>query len=62
MDSNRDGQNHKQNNNSPNGWENARENWDKWEEQQEKKNWDKWDSDASHNSYYNQPTHPPYDQ
>ncbi|MDE5588474.1 MAG: hypothetical protein K2J60_04940 [Acetatifactor sp.] len=62
MDSNRDGQNHKQNSNSPNGWENARENWDKWEEQQEKKNWDKWDSDASHNSYYNQPTHTPYDQ
>lgn len=62
MDLNRDGQDHKQNSSSPNGWENARENWDKWEEQQEKKNWDKWDSNASHSSYYNQPTHTPYDR
>lgn len=43
-------------------WENARENWDKWQEQERKKDWDKWDSDASRSSYYNQPTHPPYDQ
>lgn len=50
------------NTDSENGWENAQENWAKWEEQQEKKNWDHWDSNASHNSYYNQPTHPPYDQ
>lgn len=62
MDTNRDGQDHKQNSGSPDGWENARENWEKWEEQQAKKNWDKWNSDASHSSYYNQPTHPPYDQ
>lgn len=45
-----------------NGWENARENWAQWEEQQKKKNWDHWDSNASHSSYYNQPTHPPFDQ
>ena len=62
MDLNQNGQDSQQNNSSQNGWENARENWDKWEEQQKKKNWDKWDSDASHSSYYNQPTHPPYDQ
>ena len=24
--------------------------------------WDKWNSNASHNSYYNQPTHKPYGQ
>ncbi len=51
-----------QNGDSRNDWENARENWEKWEKEQEKKNWDKWDSNASHSSYYNQPTHPPYDQ
>ena len=62
MGLNRDGQDHEQNNDSHNGWENARENWDKWQEQQEKKNWDKWDSNASHSSYYNQPTHTPRDQ
>ncbi len=62
MDLNQDGQKHQQNNDSREGWENARENWDKWQEEQEKKNWDKWDSNASHSSYYNQPTHPPYDQ
>lgn len=48
--------------NQQNSWENARENWDKWQEEQEKKNWDHWDSNASHSSYYNQPTHPPYNQ
>lgn len=62
MDFNRDGQDHQQNNGSRDGWENARENWDKWQEQQKKKDWDKWDSNASHSSYYNQPTHTPYDQ
>lgn len=62
MDFNRDGQDHQQNNGSRDGWENARENWVKWQEQQEKKDWDKWDSNASHSSYYNQPTHTPYDQ
>lgn len=61
MGMDRDGQ-EQQNSDSRNGWENARENWEKWEEQQEKKNWDKWDSNASHSSYYNQPTHTPYDQ
>ncbi len=50
------------NGDSRNDWENARENWEKWEEEQEKKNWDKWNSNASQSSYYNQPTHPPYDQ
>lgn len=59
---NQDGQNHQQNSGGRDGWENARENWEKWEEQQRKKDWDKWDSDASHSSYYNQPTHTPYDQ
>ena len=29
MGLNRDGQDHEQNNDSHNGWENARENWDK---------------------------------
>lgn len=48
--------------NRENSWENARENWEKWQEQEEKKDWDKWDSNASKSSYYNQPTHPPYDQ
>lgn len=48
--------------NQQNDWENARENWDKWQEEQKKKDWDKWDSNASHSSYYNQPTHPPYDR
>lgn len=43
-------------------WENARENWEKYEEEQKKRNWDRWDSNASHSSYYNQPTHPVYDQ
>lgn len=43
-------------------WENAQENWNRWQEEQEKKDWDKWDSNASHSSYYNQPTHTPYDQ
>ena len=62
MDFNRDGQDQQQNNDSRDGWENARENWNKWEEEQEKKHWDKWDSNASHSSYYNQPTHTPYDQ
>lgn len=62
MDFNRNGQDQQQNNDSREGWENARENWDKWEEEQEKKHWDKWDSNASHSSYYNQPTHTPYDQ
>lgn len=62
MDVNQGGQGQQQNNDSREGWENARENWEKWQEQQEKKNWDKWDSNASHSSYYNQPTHTPYDQ
>ena len=62
MDLNQDGQEQQQNSSSQNDWEHARENWDKWQEQQEKKNWDKWDSNASHSSYYNQPTHTPYDQ
>lgn len=57
MDYNQNEQDNQQNN-----WENARENWDRWQEEQEKKNWDKWDSNASHSSYYNQPTHTPYDQ
>lgn len=61
MGADRDGQ-EQQNSDSRNGWENARENWEKWEEQQARKDWDKWDSNASHSSYYNQPTHPPYDQ
>lgn len=43
-------------------WENPRENWDKWQEEQKKKNWDRWNSNASNSSYYNQPTHRPYDQ
>lgn len=62
MDFNRDGQDPQQNNDSRDSWENARENWDKWEEEQKKKHWDKWDSNASHSSYYNQPTHTPYDR
>lgn len=62
MDFNQNGQDRQQNSDNRDGWENARENWDKWEEQQKKKDWDKWDSDASHSSYYNQPTHTPYDQ
>lgn len=45
-----------------NNWENARENWARWEEQERKKDWDKWNSDSSKSSYYNQPTHPPFDQ
>lgn len=62
MDYNQGGQDQQQNNEGREGWENARENWDKWQQEQERKNWDKWDSNASHSSYYNQPTHPPYDQ
>lgn len=56
------GYNQNEQGNQREGWENARENWDKWQEEQEKKDWDKWNSNASHSSYYNQPTHPPYDQ
>ena len=62
MDMNPNGQNNQQNSDDQNGWENARENWDKWQEQEDKKHWDHWDSNASHSSYYNQPTHTPYDQ
>ena len=43
-------------------WENPRDNWNNWQEEQEKKNWDHWNSNASNSSYYNQPTHKPYDQ
>lgn len=57
MDNNQNGQD-----NRKNDWENARENWDKWQEQERKKDWDKWNSNASQSSYYNQPTHTPYDQ
>lgn len=57
MDNDQNGQNKQSND-----WENARENWEKWQEQERKKDWDKWDSNASKSSYYNQPTHPPYDQ
>lgn len=57
MDNNQNGPDNQQND-----WENARENWDKWQEQERKKDWDKWDSNASKSSYYNQPTHTPYDQ
>lgn len=57
MDHNRNGQD-----NQNNDWENARENWERWQEQERKKDWDKWDSNASKSSYYNQPTHTPYDQ
>mgnify|MGYP001080550752 FL=1 len=49
-------------NEQKNNWENARENWARWEEQERKKDWDKWNSDSTKSSYYNQPTHPPYDQ
>ena len=28
----------------------------------DRKNWDRWNSNASHSSYYNQPTHAPYDR
>ncbi len=57
-----DGQENQQNKNRREDWENPREKWEQWEEQQRKKDWDRWDSNASHSSYYNQPTHPPYDQ
>ncbi|MCM1027107.1 MAG: hypothetical protein NC432_11770 [Roseburia sp.] len=57
MDYNQNGPDDQQND-----WENARENWDRWQEQEKKKDWDKWDSNASKSSYYNQPTHTPYDQ
>lgn len=62
MDHNRNGSNDQQNNDDRNHWENARDNWNRWEEEQEKKNWDRWNSNSSHNSYYNQPVHTPYDQ
>ncbi|MGN0403231.1 MAG: hypothetical protein ACI4HQ_13365 [Acetatifactor sp.] len=62
MDYHQNGQDKQQNNDHGDTWENARENWKNWEEQQEKKDWDHWDSNASHNSYYNQPVHTPYDQ
>ncbi len=32
--------------------------WDRGQNDQ----WDRWDSNASNSSYYNQPTHTPYDQ
>ncbi len=51
-----------QQDNQRDGWENPRENWDKWQEEQKKKGWDRWNSNASNSSYYNQPTHKPYDQ
>lgn len=51
-----------QNKETRDGWENAKANWDQLLEQEEKKDWDHWNSNASHNSYYNQPTHTPYNQ
>lgn len=62
MEHDRNGESGQQNNEDRNRWEDARENWRRWEEEQEKKGWDRWDSNASHNSYYNQPVHTPYDQ
>lgn len=61
MDFNQNNQDKHQNQDKQ-GWENARENWEKLEEEQAKKNWDRWNSDASHSTYYNQPTHVPYDR
>lgn len=62
MDSNQNNDNRQPNSDNHDDWKNARDNWDSWQEQQEKKDWDHWNSNASHNSYYNQPTHTPYDQ
>lgn len=62
MDYNENDRNEQSDQNNRETWKNAQENWNKWEEEQEKKNWDHWDSNASHSSYYNQPTHTPYDQ
>jgi hypothetical protein len=33
-----------------------------WNQDWDQNQWDRWNSTASNNSYYNQPTHTPYDQ
>ena len=35
--------------------------WNNWN-QKDQGQWDRWDSSASNSSYYNQPTHRPYNQ